>query len=83
MTATLNLDTTGKNTMMIVKFPDYTLRFAVALAGNTLNKITSYKDGVIGILVGPDNEEDYIELDYICSWIGYKKPNIENILLEV
>ena len=82
MTATVNLETAEKNTMMIVKFPGYTLRFAVALAGNKINKIISYKDGVIGIAVGPDNEEDYIELDYICSWIGYKKPNIKNILLE-
>jgi len=82
MTATINIEAAEKNTLMIVKFPGYTLRFAAALAGNTINKIISYQDGVIGISVGPDNEEDYIELDYICSWIGYKRPEIENILLE-
>jgi hypothetical protein len=82
MTATLNLDATGTNTMMIVKFPDYTLRFAVSLAGNTLNEVISYEDGVIGILVGPDNEEDYIDLNYVCDWVGYK-PRVSNILLEI
>ena len=82
MTAILTLDTTGKNTMMIIRFPDYTLRFAVSLAGNTLNKIFSYEDGVIGILAGPDNEEDYIDLNHICAWVGYK-PLVSDILMGV
>jgi hypothetical protein len=81
MNAILSLDVTDERTQMVIKFPDCILRFAVTPTIKNINKVLSYKDGIIGILVNSDNTEDYLDLNHVGAWVAYK-PNIDNIVLE-
>jgi len=76
------LDIDTQKSQMILRFSNHTIRFAISKLIRGVDKLISYDNGFLTFIPSFSDEEDYVDLREVCSWVDYE-PDFDNLVLEV